>query len=185
MNEIKYEAVFGDQLLLSEALEDHVAVCVNDYPVRQLYYLTQEELDQKDSSYLKAIPVLAMRRIIKTPVWTKSDKEAGRLPEVGCAVMVGPETKAIITAYDSIQKVFAVQCEDESLDILKIHEILPIESPEEKAARLREEWCSNALGSASILSGMQEYELKRLGGYIGNIYDALLSGNLPVPVKEK
>ena len=40
------------------------------------------------------------------------------------------------------------------------------------------------VGSASILSGMKEYELKRLGGYIGNIYDALLTGDLPVPSKD-
>ena len=58
-----------------------------------------------------------------------------------------------------------------------------IESPEENAERLREEWCIEALSSCSILSGMQKYELKRLGGYIEDIYDALLTGALSVPTK--
>ena len=61
----------------------------------------------------------------------------------------------------------------------------PIETHEEKAARLREEWCIKALSSCSILSGMQKYELKRLGGYIEDIYDALLSGDLSTPVQAK
>jgi len=53
-----------------------------------------------------------------------------------------------------------------------------------EAQRLRDEWRIKALSSASILSGMQEYELKRLGGYIGDIYDALLSGELTMPSKD-
>ena len=60
----------------------------------------------------------------------------------------------------------------------------PLETPEEKAERLREEWCIKALSSCSISSGMQKYELKRLGGYIEDIYDALLSCDLPVPGRD-
>ena len=56
---------------------------------------------------------------------------------------------------------------------------------DKKAGRLREEWCIKALSSCSILSGMQKYELKRLGGYIEDIYDALLSGDLSTPVQAK
>ena len=46
-----------------------------------------------------------------------------------------------------------------------------------------EEWCKKAIGCAPISSEMQHYEMKRLGGYIEDIYDALISGDLPVPVK--
>ena len=70
-------------------------------------------------------------------------------------------------------------------EVASINRIKPIETPEEKAQRLREEWCSDALSSCSILSGMQKYELKRLGGYIEDIYDALLSGDLSAPVQAK
>ena len=63
----------------------------------------------------------------------------------------------------------------------KVYKAMPIETPEEKAARLREEWCSKALDSAGILSGMKHYDLKRLGEYIGSIHDALLSGRLKMP----
>ena len=46
-----------------------------------------------------------------------------------------------------------------------------------------EKWCIKALSSCSILSVMQKYELKRLGGYIEDIYDSLLSGELTMPGK--
>ena len=121
--------------------------------------------------------VIAARKVFNIPTWTKADKEAGRLPEVGCVVMVGPETKATITAYDSIQKVFSVQCENESLDILKLHEILPIETPEERAKRVREKWCS----SANMLISKDKDD--RAESAV--IYDAILSGELKMPEVQK
>ena len=68
---------------------------------------------------------------------------------------------------------------------ISLFDFLPIELPEEKAARLREEWCSKALDSAGILSEMKRYELKRLGEYIGSIHDALQSGELKMPEVQK
>ena len=171
--QIKYEAVFGDQTLFDDADPDVVLVETNG-----VYRTFHKESDSRPYNIASVSRSdLAMRRIIKTPVWRKEDKEDGRLPEVGCAVMVGPETKAIITAYDSIQKVFAVQCEDESLDILKIHEMLPIESPEERANRVREEWCS----SANMLISKDKDD--RAESAV--IYDALLSGELKMPEVQK
>ena len=58
----------------------------------------------------------------------------------------------------------------------------PIETPEEKAERLRAEWCSKVMDftpasdTSVFLITAQENQTKR-------IYDALLSGDLPVPVK--
>ena len=48
----------------------------------------------------------------------------------------------------------------------------PVETPDEKAVRLREEWCNEAVGVCSL--GMTT---------LTRIYDALLSGDLPVPGK--
>ena len=134
-------------------------------------------------------PVIAMRRIIPEPKrWTIEDQKAGKLPEVGCLVA---SSTGKISEIVAIKNGYFVMFEcGKSNGPLTIHgdllmkQFKPIESPEEKVARLRSEWCSNALDSASILSGMREYDLKRLGRCIGNIYDAMLSGDLPVPVKE-
>ena len=195
---MKYEAVFGDQSLFDDAPEDaEMAASVCQMP--RWYAMFNGKVlfcDSKKESWQSAdfnhpdSQLLAMRRIIAEPKrWTVEDQKAGRLPEVGskavsvhdfCVVdILAVRNRCVVVCnsdvIDSRPCVFTV---DNFLEIFK-----PIETPEEKAARLRSEWCSNALGSASILSGMQEYELKRLGGYVGNIYDALLSGELSMPSK--
>ena len=137
------------------------------------YVITEHECsDRFQLTLCQPNSYLAMRRIIKTPVWTVADQKAGRLPEVGCEVMVSPKTKATVTAVDSIQKVVAVQCDDESLDILQPCEILPIETEAERQQREREEWCNSA---AKLLKNL-EYS-----STLTSIYDALLSGELKMP----
>ena len=123
-----------------------------------------------------------------SPIETQAEK-AQRFPDVGCRVNfchklnTNWRTGEIKYIDDQVAVIKADAIDRPFVYEVDRVEFKPIESPEVKAARLREEWCSNALDSASILSGMREYELKRLGGYIGNIYDALLSGDLPVPAK--
>ena len=165
--EIKYDAVFGDQALFYDAQSDCEMVGNGHHKIEngivKVWNFTEK---QWTNNYKQQVTIDAMRRIIRTPTWTVADQKAGKLPEVGCVVMVSPNCKATVTAVDSIQKVVSVQCECQALDILSIHEMLPIESPEEKAARMRDEWVMNA-------TVMNTYE----------IYDALLSGDLPVPGK--
>lgn len=198
---MKYEPIFGDQSLFDKAtrkntvaiykISENLTVEFDKYEAL-LAFLQQQPLCDR--------PDIAMRIIIKEPKrWTVEDQRAGRLPEVGCFVEYFKNNKhgnTEVTAqwrngdeleilrHQNKNKAFVVfnARTEESSDLI-VQCMKPIETPEEKAARLREEWCSNALDSASILSGMREYELKRLGGYIGNIYDAILSGELPVPVK--
>lgn len=152
------------------------------------------------AAFRKLMPeILAARRLKKTPVWTVADQRAGRLPEVGVFaaynIAKGKTATEITSCWREGDELEIMKDLDEGLysvfnkrtgtcSNLVIDCIKPIESPEEKAARLRSEWCIKALSSCSILSEMQKYELKRLGGYIEDIYDALLSGDLPVPVKE-
>lgn len=130
-------------------------------------------------------PVLAMRRIIAEPKrWTWEDQKAGLLPEVGCRIYVPIMFEEQNVIYSSEKVIVSISDNGGAVtrtEVASINRIKPIESPEEKAQRLREEWCIKALSSCSILSGMQKYELKRLGGYIEDIYDALLSGDIPVP----
>ena len=171
---MKYEPVFGDQSLFDNAplgteLVGHSGGFYKNSPDGPIYcggctFTTDE---------YRNIGFIAARRVIRTPTWTVADQKAGKLPEVGCEVMVSPKTKATVTAVDSIQKVVAVQYDDdESLDILQPCEILPIETEAERQQREREEWCNSA---AKLLENL-EYS-----STLTSIYDALLSGELKMP----
>ena len=177
--EIKYEAVFGDQSLFDGlmndcefASEEYGYIFANG----ALYYC--ERYNEKAGwalsckSHLTFKPS-AMRRIIRTPTWTVADQKAGKLPGVSCRVNFCHKLNAnwrtgeikyiddqvIVIKTDDVARPFVYEVERV--------EFKPIESPEEKVARMREEWVMNA-------TVMNTYE----------IYDALLSGDLPVPVKE-
>ena len=180
--EIKYEPVFGDQSLLAEAgTFTGLDVVVRNVDTDLYHYCRHEDLTY---DYLRKNPVVAMRRIIRTPTWTVADQKAGRLPEVGCRIYVPVMIEEQTVIYSSEKVIVSISDNGGAVtrtEVGSINRIKPIETPEEKASRLREEWCSNALNSASILSGMREYDLKRLGGYISSIYDAMISGDLPVP----
>ena len=177
---MKYEPIFGDQSLFRLGPQDAVSVRYG----KAEYIFDSGEI-KATTGQLRDVPVIAMRRIIPEPKrWTIEDQKAGCIPEVGAKCRQGHKEETVIAVTENF---VVTECLDGAVCTTRKCEFMasynPIETPEEKAARLREEWCSNALDSASILSGMREYELKRLGGYIGNIYDALLSGDLPVPVK--
>ena len=177
---MKYEAVFGDQSLFFDAQKDCEMVGNGHHKVENGKLMVWNFTEKRwCNSHTNTITISAMRRIIAEPKrWTVEDQKAGRLPEVGAKVDGGKVV--FVNGFNVVTELkrgaVIVSSSKTFLNTFK-----PIESPEEKAARLRSEWCSNALGSASILSGMQEYELKRLGGYVGNIYDALLSGELSMP----
>ena len=156
--EIKYEAVFGDQALFEGS---ELSIDIIRYN-RKIGLYFKDSLNNLSGSLLEQ-PIVAMRRIIRTPVWTKGDQKAGKLPEVGAKVDSG---KVVFV------NSFNVVTELESGAVIVsspktfLNTFNPIETTEEKAKRLREEWYERA-------TFMNTYE----------IYDALLSGDLPVPGK--
>ena len=177
MNEIKYEAVFGLQELFNGAQNDIVAVRLNDYQCISYGYLTQEKLDALSVAELKAIPVVAMRRIISTPAWTVADHKAVGLPEVGCRIYVPMMHEEQNVIYSSEKVIVSISDNEGAVtrtEVGSIDRIKPIESPEEKAARLREEWCRKCTS---------QFYPRGSNGFPEMIYDALLSGDLHVPVK--
>ena len=194
---MKYEPVFGDQSLFDDAPEDaEMAATVCQMP--RWYTMFNGKVlfcDSKKESWQSAdfnhpgSQLLAMRRIIADPKrWTVEDQKAGRLPEVGCRIYVPIMFEEQNVIYSSEKVIVSISDNGGAVtrtEVTSINRINPIETQEERAARLREEWCIKALSSCSILSGMQKYELKRLGGYIEDIYDALLSGELESPSKLK
>ena len=180
---IKYAPVFGDQSLFDTAPDECFCVAKNVYDDSVFY----KEIDQclfwhdggkwKPLQFMSCTPI-AMRRIIKTPTWTWEDKKAGRLPEVGCVVMaIGVNEVARIAAInnDSVCSVCVV-FEDGDFITLHFSGIAPIETPEEKAARLKEEWCEAA---------KNHYFSEEKGlDFFSITYDALLSGELKAPTNE-
>lgn len=165
---MKYEAVFGDQSLFDGANDCHVLACKKDDG--GIYW--------HDHSILGAGSVtvrghIAMRRIIPEPKrWTVEDYKAGRLPEVGAEFQAScGKRKCVIT-----EGKFIFTVNGDAAEVFTIDSAMPLETPEEKAARFRKEWCNKAIELAHI-HGSAAVEA-------GAIYDAILSGDLP-PVQAK
>ena len=185
---MKYEPVFGDQSLFDGAPDDAeiaaksdggIAFFPNQKPSSKVFFVSGVEL--------------AMRRIIAEPKrWTWEDKKAGRLPEVGCFVEYFKNNKhdnTEVTAqwrngdeleilrHQNKNEAFVVfnARTEESSDLI-VQCMKPIETPEEKAERLRMEWCSKA---AKTLKNL-EYS-----STLTSLYDSLLSGELESPIKMK
>ena len=115
-----------------------------------------------------------LRPTRKPKRWTVEDQKAGRLPEVGSEVIL--RTSGEIATINAANKnMVCLTFSDGGFSPFNVERIDPIETPEEKAARLREEWCSKA---AKTLKNL-EYN-----STLTSIYDALLSGELPMPKKE-
>ena len=182
MENVKYEAVFGDQSLFDSTVDtiNEDALIVLAHNSYKVFFQDIEDAFQwirQDTSHRsKCIDKYAMRRIIRTPTWTKEDQKEGKLPEVGCRVLYARNglNGEIVSIDDSDDDdvELCLRFKDKSLLVCKMNLVKPIESPEEKAARLRDEWCNEA----GLVCSLGMTTLTR-------IYDALLSGDLPVPVK--
>lgn len=161
---MKYEYLCGCESDFFTMPANIIAVVQLDYCVQGLTEFSQITECGK--------PLIAMRRIIRTPTWTVEDQKAGKLPEVGCRVnfchklntnwRTGEikyiDDQVVVIKADDVARPFVYEVDRV--------EFKPIETPEELAQRLREEWVSKA-------TFMTTYE----------IYDDLLTGDLPVPVK--
>ena len=179
--EIKYEAVFGPQELFDCASDDAV-LAIKDTTSGRIHIFTNDGWIKSGLKHERHIGTsdkqIAMRRIIKAPVWTVADQQAGRLPEVGCRIYVPMMLEEQNVIYSSEKIIVSISDNEGAVtrtEVGSIDRIKPIESPEEKAARLRKEWCVAASKQLKNL----EYN-----STLTSIYDALLSGDLPVPVKE-
>ena len=153
-------------------------------PIEHLIHGLKEHIDKGDPVDVANFAMMISLRgeSIKTPVWTVADQQAGRLPEVGCRVSfchkLNTNWRAGEIKYIDDQ-VAVIKTDD--IDRPFVYEVdrvefKPIESPEEKAKRLREEWCESAL---KIIN----HKFIDARGPMA-IYDALLSGELPMQKKE-
>ena len=172
---MKYEMIFGSEELFDNAplgteLVGHSGGFYKNSPDGPIYcggctFTTDE---------YRNIGFIAARRVIRTPTWTVADQKAGKLPEVGSKLIytetldafefVGVIAGSMRWACKDFQDGFLYFFEQSEMSPIES----PIESPEEKAARLREEWCNRAMDYSTIQQ----------------LYNAMLSGELPVPGKD-
>ena len=181
MNEIKYEAVFGDQGLFDKAPPDAEFACVNTVNQVRHYYksvagemftftVAEGWVKSSQSGWILA----AGRAITYAPVWTKLDQQAGKLPAVDgkCRHLTGELVKTVI----AVTKTHIVLDADNGTDpdVLYHDEFMqyyrPIETPEERAMRVRIEWSRTA---SKIANETQ--------GGMSAVYDAIISGELKMP----
>ena len=106
--------------------------------------------------------------------WTIADQQAGRLPPAGSKYLAGTHNIELECLYnDSKGNAWGFDAQGE-VHGFAINYCSPIETPEEKAERLKSEWCAKAAKQLKNL----EYT-----STLKSIYDALLSGELKTPTK--
>lgn len=180
---MKYEMIFGDPSLFDNAplgteLVGHSGGFYKNSPDGPIYcggctFTTDE---------YRNIGFIAARRIIRTPTWTVADWKAGKLPEVGAEVQFNFYQSSVVRQgvikYIDDQ-VVVIQTEDVTrpfcYETCKVV-FTPIETPEEKAERLRVEWYRKALDKYLSDENLEPDAMMF-------VHDALLSGALPVPTK--
>lgn len=180
MEQYKYEPLYGLQKPFDNGPADSTAYGLFRDGDEYIYYKIDKtsvycfDTDNQWSHIDGAptIPFLAMRRVIAEPKrWTVADQKAGLLPDVGAKVDGGKVV--FVNGFNVVTELkrgaVIVSSSKTFLNTFK-----PIETPEEKAERLRSEWCNKAGGVCSL--GMTTT--------LTRIYDALLSGDLPAPGKE-
>ncbi len=139
---MKYEPIFGDQKWFDLAPPDAIIAFIFDNRQDLLF-----DNGLCDAIRLEGkVNILAMRRIIKTPVWTKADQEKGILPTVGCLCIEGmyPEEVIAVTSKYIVTKTKTDGVCTTSIETFK-RTYRPIETPREKYDRERDECISKLL----------------------------------------
>ena len=189
--EYKYEPIFGDQSLFRFGPQNAVSARYGkDVHGNDNYIFDSGEI-KATTGQLRDTPVIAMRRIIKVPTWTKADQLAGKLPEVGAKVIrvdhedewcnvIGEVIATWRCAENNESSQTCLRLKDGTLFLVECYsELKPIETPEEKAQRERDEWIDNACSFICF------YDIGRVDAIksLEITYDKLKSGELSMPVK--
>lgn len=183
---MKYEMIFGDEKLFDGAPEyaTHATNGGGFYGVNDgmVEYISDGIFNGMKISSVSG-SLIAERRIIKEPKrWTQDDKDAGKLPDVGAIVITKQhEGHAFEGEFvcEMTGNYWCIKIGDKGFSVNKkhIHTIeKPIETPEERAQRLKSEWCAKAAKQLKNL----EYT-----STLTSIYEALLSGELKAPEVSK
>ena len=171
--QVKYEAVFGDQSVFNPG--DKTTVMVTERTLHPGFQFL-EHWDCYKKVLGRDERIIATRRIIKTLVWTKADQEAGKLPEIGCEY-IGRGVLLACVFVDKNGDIWG-KSKESLMYVHQSSEIKPIETEAERQQREREEWVNHAYEKliSSDVKGKAS---------LGDIYDALVSGELKAPEVKK
>ena len=145
---MKYEAVFGNQELFDGAgtftgldvVVHSIASGIKSYA--RLSDLTPESLRNH--------PVCAMRRIIQDPKrWTIEDQKDGRLPDVGAELL--HESEGYVNFVGEFDFRWMLRTKEGGLYLAEKFYCSPIETPEEKAERLEDEFVNELMKDKSVI----------------------------------
>ena len=181
---MKYEAVFGDQSLFDGCYDETAYIVIATSNGRKFVVGEFTEYGIVEGDVKSDGLRIAMRRIIAEPKrWTLEDKKAGMLPEVGC-IVIGCDKKEYEVLAQERCELALRNTSNRNLMLITVsafnRDFKPIETPEEKAQRLRSEWINKAYVDFHRLGCELEVLQKE---QIKQIYDALLSGELTMPNK--
>lgn len=169
-------------------------------PIEHLIASLKDHISKGDPVDVANFAMMISQRgeSIKTPVWTETDRRSKKLPPVGVIVKWVNESYTAGTVgatYPDVGTDVLILAETDNANFSKKgvvfkwhtkHGVLtsfttramdfsPIETPAEKAARLKSEWCAKAAKQLKNL----EYT-----STLTSIYDAMLSGELQAPKGE-
>lgn len=177
---MKYEMIFGDEKLFAGVRDGIVALRFVNGSGGKLLHCKEGQIDGLVEADLINHPIVAMRRIIRTPIWTVEDQKAGKLPEVG-SKLIYTETWDEFEFVGVIAGSMRWACKDFQdgfLYFFEQSEMSPIESPEEKARRERDAWARKASefidDELDCVNLVGEHVMRRF-------YNAMLSGELAAP----
>ena len=148
-----------------------------DCPIEYLIASLKDHISKGDPVDVANFSMMISLRgeSIKTPVWTVADQKAGRLPEVGSTFTYKNET---LTCHfiDCDGEIWAHDINDRIVTPW-LKDCQPIETPEERAKWLRSEWVKHAI---YLYMSSPKNDVASMG----DVYDAMLSGELKAPEVE-
>ena len=153
---MKYEMIFGDEKLFYGAPDECFCVAKNVYGENVYYKAVDACLFWLDGGKWKPLRFMsytpiAMRRIIKTPVWTVEDQKAGRLPEVGAELI--HKTRGIcyfVGVGLNENACWALKLQSGLIYIAAKSWCSPIETPAEKEQRLEDEFVKSEMKDTTL-----------------------------------
>ena len=178
---MKYEMIFGDERLFDGYYDENVFIVIATSNGQKFVIGEFTEYGIIDCDIKSDGLRIAMRRIIAEPKrWTVEDQKAGMLPEVGWMVMVTSVDECASVAAINNDAVCVVFHDGEFTTLHKSG-ISPIETPEEKAERLEDEFVNELMKDSQVIYTSSE-QLAMCRKTARAAYRKL-SGALSVPTK--
>lgn len=175
---MKYEMIFGDDSLFNMAPASAVMVIRSGDCA--FWFLDEVDLSALNGELNMSRSKIAMRRIIQEPKrWTIEDQKAGRLPEVGAELL--HESEGYVNFVGEFDFRWMLRTKEGDLYLAEKFYCSPIETPEEKAERLEDEFVNELMKDSQVIYTSSE-QLAMCRKTARAAYRKL-SGALSVPAK--